>query len=65
MEFTLSLGFHAPTWLIVALFPPVFGLTRAVAHSLRRSFRRLDQAEFVSPVKNGEMHQISASEKRN
>jgi hypothetical protein len=63
MKFTLSLGFHAPTWLILALLTPFLGLVRAAVYS-RRSSRRPDQSESASPIEKEELHQISASKKR-
>jgi hypothetical protein len=64
MEFTLSLGFHAPTWLILALLTPILGLVQVAAHSRRRSSHRLDQSEPASPTPKYELHRISATKKR-
>jgi hypothetical protein len=65
MEFTFYLGFHAPTWLILALLTSAIGLVGAAMRGGGRSSRRLDQSEFTSLVEKEQMHQIHAPEKRN
>jgi hypothetical protein len=58
MDFTLSLGFHAPLWLMLALLPPLLGLVTTMArkrHVSRcepqlRGFRHPDEPPAAGRV---------------